>query len=64
MDVPWKVTNKQFAKFVEETGYITVAEKYIDWNELKNQLPPKTPKPDEKFLMPGSLVLAPKSVKI
>ena len=63
MDVH-EVTNKQFAKFVEETGYITVAEKYIDWNELKNQLPPKTPKPDEEFLMPGSLVfLAPKSVK-
>ncbi|MEC7127219.1 MAG: formylglycine-generating enzyme family protein, partial [Bacteroidota bacterium] len=39
MDVH-EVTNKQFAKFVEETGYITVAEKYIDWNELKNQLPP------------------------
>ena len=63
MDVH-EVTNKQFAKFVEETGYITVAEKYIDWNELKNQLPPNTPKPDEEFLMPGSLVfLAPKSVK-
>ena len=31
-----EVTNYEFKKFVQETGYITVAEKHIDWNDLKN----------------------------
>ncbi|MDZ7648124.1 MAG: SUMF1/EgtB/PvdO family nonheme iron enzyme [Cytophagales bacterium] len=26
-----EVTNKQFRKFVEETKYITVAERVLDW---------------------------------
>ena len=38
-----EVTNYEFKKFVQETGYITVAEKHIDWNDLKKQLPPNTP---------------------
>lgn len=55
MDVT-EVTNHQFAQFVEETGYVTTAEQDIDWEEMKSQLPPNTPKPDEELLKAGSLV--------
>jgi len=41
-----EVTNAQFAKFVVATGYKTTAEKDINWEELKKQLPPETEKPD------------------
>ena len=51
-----EVTNAQFAKFVEETGYVTIAEREIDWEELKKQVPPGTPKPHDSILQPGSLV--------
>lgn len=54
-----EVTNAEFAKFVEETGYVTVAERPIDWEELKKQLPPGTPKPDDSVLVPGSMVFTP-----
>lgn len=54
-----EVTNEQFAEFVNATGYKTVAERPVDWDELKKQLPPGTPKPDEKMLQPGSLVFTP-----
>ena len=40
-----EVTNDQFALFVNATGYVTTAEKIPDWNELKKELPPDTPKP-------------------
>ncbi|TWT89815.1 Serine/threonine-protein kinase pkn1 [Pseudobythopirellula maris] len=53
------VTNAQFAKFAEETGYQTTAERAVDWEELKKQLPPGTPKPDDSLLQPGSLVFTP-----
>ena len=51
-----EVTNAEFQKFVEATGYVTVAEKIPDWNELKKQLPPGTPRPDSKDLVSASLV--------
>ncbi|MCX2679120.1 formylglycine-generating enzyme family protein [Galbibacter sp. EGI 63066] len=51
-----EVTNKQFTKFVEATGYITVAERPIEWDEIKKQVPPGTPKPHDSLLQPGSLV--------
>jgi formylglycine-generating enzyme len=54
-----EVTNAQFAAFVEATGYLTVAERPIDWEELKKQLPPGTPKPHDSQLQPGSLVFTP-----
>ncbi len=55
------VTNAQFAKFVEATGYVTVAERPVDWEELKKQVPPGTPKPPDEMLKPGSLVFTPSS---
>ncbi len=54
-----EVTNDEFAQFVSETGYITVAEKPVNWEELKKQLPPGTPKPDNEMLKPGSLIFEP-----
>ena len=54
MDVT-EVTNAQFAKFVKETGYITTAEREIDWEEMKRQVPEGTPKPHDSILQPGSL---------
>jgi formylglycine-generating enzyme len=51
-----EVTNAAFAKFVKATGYITTAERKPDWNELKKQLPPGTPKPDDSLLVAASLV--------
>lgn len=59
-----EVTNYEFKKFVQETGYITVAEKHIDWNDLKKQLPPNTPKLNDEQLEPGSMVfMAPKTAR-
>jgi formylglycine-generating enzyme len=55
------VTNAEFAKFVEATGYVTTAERKPDWEELKKELPPGTPKPDESVLVAGSLVFTPTS---
>ncbi len=51
-----EVTNAQFRKFVEATGYVTTAEKPVDWEEMKKQLPPGTPKPPDEELQPASLV--------
>ena len=51
-----EVTNLQFKEFVDATGYVTTAEMKPDWNELKKDLPPNTPKPDESLLVPASLV--------
>ena len=55
------VTNAEFAKFVEATGYVTTAERPINWENLKKELPPGTPKPDDSALAPGSLVFTPTS---
>lgn len=51
-----EVTNAQFHVFVEATGYVTVAERTIVWEEMKKQLPPGTPQPHDSILQPGSLV--------
>lgn len=51
-----EVTNAQFSKFVDQTGYVTVAERKIDWEEMKKQLPEGTTKPHDSILQPGSLV--------
>lgn len=57
----YPVTNAEFAKFVEATGYKTVAERPVDWEELKKQVPPGTPKPPDEMLQPGALVFQPTS---
>lgn len=54
MDIT-EVTNAQFKEFVDETGYVTTAEKKVNWDELKKQLPEDTPKPHDSILEPGSL---------
>ena len=45
-----EVTNAQFDAFVKATGYITTAEKAVDWEAIKKELPPGTPKPDDSQL--------------
>jgi len=37
------VTNAEFGQFVAATSYKTVAERPVDWEELKKQVPPGTP---------------------
>mgnify|MGYP001169655340 CR=1 FL=1 len=54
-----EVTNAQFRAFVEATGYVTVAERPVDWEELKAQVPEGTPRPPDEALAPGSLVFTP-----
>jgi len=54
-----EVTNASFGAFVEATGYVTTAERPVEWEELKAQLPPGTPRPPAASLAPGSLVFTP-----
>jgi len=54
-----EVTNSSFSDFVKATGYITTAERKPDWEELKKQLPPGTPKPPDSLLVAASLVFSP-----
>jgi formylglycine-generating enzyme required for sulfatase activity len=54
-----EVTNAQFSEFVKATGYITTAEKDINWDEIKSQVPPNTPKPPDSVLKAASLIFVP-----
>ncbi|WP_255480239.1 SUMF1/EgtB/PvdO family nonheme iron enzyme [Mucilaginibacter sp. E4BP6] len=54
-----EVTNAQFAAFVKATNYLTTAERKPDWNELKKELPPGTPKPNDSLLVAASLIFNP-----
>jgi sulfatase modifying factor 1 len=55
----YDVTNAEFARFVDATGYVTTAERPVKWEDLKKELPPGTPKPDDGALAPGSMVFRP-----
>ncbi len=50
------VTNAQFAAFVKATSYVTTAERKPDWETLKVQLAPGTPKPPNSQCVPGAMV--------
>src|SRR5262245_28108938 len=54
-----EVTNAEFRRFVEATGYVTTAEKVPDWEEMKKQLPPGTQKPPAENFVSGSMVFVP-----
>lgn len=54
-----EVTNAQFKIFTVATSYKTVAERPVDWEEIKLLLPPGTIKPHDSILEPGSLVFQP-----
>ena len=54
-----EVTNAAFKRFVDATGYVTTAEKDIDWEVLKQQVPPGTPKPPDSILVASSMVFTP-----
>lgn len=54
-----EVTNEQFSAFADATSYVTLAERPVDWEEMKKMLPPGTSKPSEEALQPGSLVFTP-----
>ena len=54
-----EVTNAQFTDFVNATGYITTAERPVDWQEIKKSLPLGTPKPPDSMLVAASLVFTP-----
>lgn len=59
-----EVTNAQFKKFIDATGYITTAERKPDWEELKKQLPEGTSKPPDSVLVPASLVFTPPNQQV
>jgi len=51
-----EVTNGQYEEFVKATGYLTIAERKPDWEELRKQVPPGTPRPPDSLMQAGSLV--------
>ncbi|TWF37259.1 formylglycine-generating enzyme required for sulfatase activity [Chitinophaga polysaccharea] len=63
-----EVTNEEFARFVESTGYVTTAEQPISKAELLASLPPGSPEPDSSVLAsmmaPGALVFTPPDHKV
>ena len=54
-----EVTNAEFREFVEETGYVTTAEKAPKLEDVMAQVPPGTPPPPEELLVPGAVVFFP-----
>jgi formylglycine-generating enzyme required for sulfatase activity len=50
------VTNAEFRRFIRATKYFTTAERKPDWEALRVQVPPGTPKPPDSALVPGAMV--------
>jgi formylglycine-generating enzyme required for sulfatase activity len=50
------VTNAEFARFVAATHYVTTAERVPDWETLRVQVPPDTPRPPDSAMVPGAMV--------
>jgi sulfatase modifying factor 1 len=59
-----EVTNAEFARFVAASGYVTVAERKPDPEEIRKQLPPGVPLPDLADLVPGSIVFTPPPMSV
>lgn len=51
-----EVTNQEFQAFVNATGYVTTAERSIEWTEMKKQLPQGAVQPPDSLFQPASLV--------
>jgi formylglycine-generating enzyme required for sulfatase activity len=58
------VTNDQFAQFVKETNYKTTAEQVPDWETIRVQLPPGTPKPPASVFVSGAMVFVGTKAKV
>jgi formylglycine-generating enzyme required for sulfatase activity len=54
-----EVTNAQFKKFTDATGYVTTAEKAPTLQEIMIQMPPGTAPPPAEALVSASLVFTP-----
>ncbi|WP_420995405.1 formylglycine-generating enzyme family protein [Cupriavidus sp. 30B13] len=52
------VTNAEFRRFVQATGYVTTAERKPEWETLRVQLPPGTPRPPDSAMVAGGMVFA------
>ena len=59
-----EITNSEFMDFVNETNYVTTAEIVPTWEEIKDQLPPGTQKPDDSLFVASSLVFKPSPYKV
>ena len=57
MDIT-EVTNAEFSAFVKATKYVTLAERPVDWELLKQQLPAGTPRPHDSIMQAGSLTFS------
>jgi len=50
------VTNAQFRKFTEATGYVSTAERKPEWETIAPQVPAGTPRPPDSALIAGGMV--------
>ncbi len=58
------VTNAEFRRFVQATGYKTTAERKPDWDTIAPQVMPGTPRPPDDALVPGAMVFTGTSYEV